>query len=141
MLSHFSCVQLFAPLWTVAHQAPLSMGFSRQEYCHALLQGIFPIQGSTCISYVSCIGRFFTTSATRGSLLSILYEANFIYLFIHLFVLWPWWVFIAAHGLSLAAVSGGYSSWWCVGFSLGWLLLWSTGSKCTGLRSCSTWAR
>ena len=24
--------QLFAILWTVAHQAPLSMGFSRQEY-------------------------------------------------------------------------------------------------------------
>ena len=35
-------------LWTVAHQAPLSMGFSRQEYwsrCHALLQGIFSTQG------------------------------------------------------------------------------------------------
>ena len=34
--------------WTVAHQAPLSMGFSRQEYWglrHALLQGIFPTQG------------------------------------------------------------------------------------------------
>jgi len=27
-----SRVQLFATLWTVAHQAPLSMGFSRQEY-------------------------------------------------------------------------------------------------------------
>ena len=25
-------VQLFATPWTVAHQAPLSMGFSRQEY-------------------------------------------------------------------------------------------------------------
>ena len=24
------------PLWTVAHQAPLSMGFSRQEYCSGL---------------------------------------------------------------------------------------------------------
>ena len=36
-------------LWTVAHQAPLSMGFSRQEHWsgqHALLQGIFPAQGS-----------------------------------------------------------------------------------------------
>ena len=28
----FSCVQLFVTPWTVAHQAPLSMGFSRQEY-------------------------------------------------------------------------------------------------------------
>ena len=27
-----SCVQLFATQWTVAHQAPLSMEFSRQEY-------------------------------------------------------------------------------------------------------------
>ena len=32
MLSHFSCVQLFVTPWTVAHQAPLSMGFFRQEY-------------------------------------------------------------------------------------------------------------
>ena len=28
----FSCVQLFATPWSVAHQAPLSMGFSRLEY-------------------------------------------------------------------------------------------------------------
>ena len=28
----FSCVRLFATPWTAAHQAPLSMGFSRQEY-------------------------------------------------------------------------------------------------------------
>ena len=27
---------LVAPPWTVAHQAPLSMGFSRQEYWRAL---------------------------------------------------------------------------------------------------------
>ena len=32
VLSHFSCVQLFVIQWTVACQAPLSMGFSRQEY-------------------------------------------------------------------------------------------------------------
>ena len=32
--------------WTEAHQAPLSMGFPRQEYwSHFLLQGIFPSQG------------------------------------------------------------------------------------------------
>ena len=28
----FSCVWLFATPWTVTHQAPLYMGFSRQEY-------------------------------------------------------------------------------------------------------------
>ena len=32
LLNCFTCVQLFATLWAVAHQAPLSMGFSRQEY-------------------------------------------------------------------------------------------------------------
>ena len=37
MLSHFSHIWLFVTLWTVAHQAPLSMGFSRQEYWSGLL--------------------------------------------------------------------------------------------------------
>ena len=32
LLSHFSCVQLCATPQTAAHQAPLSLGFSRQEY-------------------------------------------------------------------------------------------------------------
>ena len=36
MLSCFSHVQLFATLWTVARQAPQSMGFSRQEYWSGL---------------------------------------------------------------------------------------------------------
>ena len=35
-LSHFSCVRLFATLWTTACQAPLSSGFSRQEYWSGL---------------------------------------------------------------------------------------------------------
>ena len=40
-------VQLFATPWTVAHQAPLSMGFSRQEYWSGLPSlGIFLTQGS-----------------------------------------------------------------------------------------------
>ena len=36
MLSCFSHVQLFVILWTVDCQAPLSMGFSRQEYWSGL---------------------------------------------------------------------------------------------------------
>ena len=45
LLSH---VRLFATPWTVAHQAPLSMGFpdkNTREGCHFLLQGIFLTQG------------------------------------------------------------------------------------------------
>ena len=36
ILSCFSCVQHFVTLWTIAHQAPLSLGFSRQEYWSGL---------------------------------------------------------------------------------------------------------
>ena len=36
LLSRFSCVRLFATPWTIAHQALLSMGFSRQEYWRGL---------------------------------------------------------------------------------------------------------
>ena len=36
VLSHFSHVRLFVTLWTVAHQAPLPMGLSRQEYWNGL---------------------------------------------------------------------------------------------------------
>ena len=48
----FSRVQLFATLWTVAHQALLSMGFPRQEYrsgLPCLFHRIIPIQvPNTC---------------------------------------------------------------------------------------------
>ena len=47
--SCFSCIWHITTLWTVAHQAPLSVGFSRQEYWmdwYALFQGNFPTQGS-----------------------------------------------------------------------------------------------
>ena len=36
MLSHLGPVLLFVTLWAVAHQASLSMGFSRQEYLSGL---------------------------------------------------------------------------------------------------------
>ena len=55
------CPTLATP-WTVTHQAPLSMGFFRQEYwsgCHFLLQGIFLTQGSNQHP-LSLAGRFFT---------------------------------------------------------------------------------
>ena len=38
VLSHFSCVHLYAILWTVACQAPLSMRFSKQEYWYSLME-------------------------------------------------------------------------------------------------------
>ena len=62
----------------------------------------------------------------------------FLYKFIYF---WLYWVFVAARGLSLVATSGGYSSLFCVGFSLWWLpLLRSSGSRRADFSSCGTWA-
>ena len=58
------------------------------------------------------------------------HKKNFFIDFIYLFIYWLLWVFVAAHGLSLVAASGGYSSLQCAGFSLWWLLLLqSTGMQ------------
>ena len=58
-----SCVRLFATLWTVAYQAPPSMGFSRQEYWSGLP---FPPPGDLPNSGIkptspALAGKFFTT--------------------------------------------------------------------------------
>ena len=63
----------------------------------------------------------------------------FIYLFIYF---WLRWVFVAVRGLSLVAVSGGYSSLLGAGFLLWWLLLLcSMGSRPAGFSSCGTRAQ
>ena len=66
-------VQLCATLWTVAHQAPLSMGFSSQQYWSGLPcppPGDLPDPGMERASIMSpalAVG-FFTTSTTREAL-------------------------------------------------------------------------
>ena len=69
MLSRFSHVQLFATLWTVAHQVPLSMGLSSQEHWSELpypSPGDLPHPGikPTSLTFPALAGGFFTTSAT-----------------------------------------------------------------------------
>ena len=73
MLIH---VWLFATLWTLAHQAPLSMGFSRQEYWIGLLftsPGNLPDPGiePTSLAPPELAGGFFTTGATWEAYLII----------------------------------------------------------------------
>ena len=75
VLSCLSRVQLFGTLWTLAHQAPLSMGFSRQEYWSGLpcpLAGDLPNPGTEPEYLLSptLAGRFFTTGATWEALTS-----------------------------------------------------------------------
>ena len=58
VLSHFSQVRFFVTSWTVARQAALSMGFSRQEYWSRLPfppPGDLPYPGIKPTSHVSCI--------------------------------------------------------------------------------------
>ena len=66
MLSHFSRVRLFVTPWTVAHQAPLSVGFSRQECWSGLpfsSPGDLPEPRIKPMS-PALAGGFFTTSVT-----------------------------------------------------------------------------
>ena len=69
VLSRFSHVQLFAAPWTIARQAPLSIGFSRQEYWSEVPcppPGDLPDPGIEPVSltFPALAGWFFTTIAT-----------------------------------------------------------------------------
>ena len=77
---------------------------------------------------------------TTKNLVSIHYHTVSFFFNKFLFIyFWLCWVFVAARGLSLVAVRGGYSSLTCTGFSLWWLLLLqSTGSRSAGFSSCGS---
>ena len=72
MLRHFSCVQLFAALWTATCQAPPSMGFPRQAYGSGLPfppPGDLPHPGTEHTSLMSpTLAGFLTTTATWETL-------------------------------------------------------------------------
>ena len=64
-----SCVRLFVTPWTVAHQAPLSMGLSRQEYwsglpCPPPGDPPNPRTEPGALPYPALAGRLSTTGAT-----------------------------------------------------------------------------
>ena len=105
MLSRISCVWVFGILCIVAHQAPLSMGFSKKEYWSGLpclLPGDLPDPGIKPASLMSpaLAVRFYTTSATWEApihicivlimyLLQILWVLIFILDVVH-FLSFPW---------------------------------------------------
>ena len=67
-----SRIQLFMTPWTVAHQAPLLMGFPKQEYWSGLLlQGLFLTQGSNpgllyCRQILYCLSHQRSPEETQG---------------------------------------------------------------------------
>ena len=68
-----SCVRLYATLWAVALQAPLSMAFSRQEYWSGLPcppPADLPDPGIEHLMSPALAGRFFTTSGASWEALS-----------------------------------------------------------------------
>ena len=70
-----SHVPLFANQWTAACQAPLSMGFHRQEYwiwlAISFSKGSSQLRDQTLVSCISCIAvRFFIILATRVATIS-----------------------------------------------------------------------
>ena len=96
-MSSLSCVRLFVTPWTVAHQAPLSMRFSRQEYWSGLP---FPTPGLSCMSrsyileinplsvelfasvfsqFVGCLFILFMVSFAVQKLLSLIRSHLFIF--------------------------------------------------------------
>ena len=74
------CAKLLQPcltlvtLWNVAHQAPLSLGFSRQEYWSGLPCPSLGYLPDTGIEPVSCFGKggFSTTEPPGGPIINIM---------------------------------------------------------------------
>ena len=83
MLSCFSCVRLFAILWTAVCQTSLSMnspGRNTGVVCHAFLQGIFPTQESNACFL--CLLHWWVGSlplAQRGSLSSSIRDTGVVH--------------------------------------------------------------
>ena len=84
VFSHFSCIWFFATLWTVACQAPLPMGFSRQELWSGLPcppPGDLPDPGIELTSLMSpaLTGSFFTSIPpweTKGTISSVQFSRS-----------------------------------------------------------------
>ena len=150
MLSRFSCVQLFATLWTVALQAPLSMGFPRQEYWSGLSfppPGDLPNPGIEPASLTppALAAGFFTTSTTWTDLEMIQLRSwrrcpkkifeffclkNFLFIFGSLGLCCCVWAFSSCGEQGLLFV--------VVGFSVRWpLLLQSTWASVVMAHSLS----
>ena len=87
MLNHISHVVLFATLWSIACQAPVSMEFSRQEYLGGLLcpPPGDPPDPAYCLSsipHLLCLLHWQVCSLPLASLGSLLHVLNPVQLFV-----------------------------------------------------------
>ena len=104
---------------------------------------------ATKLFYTICLFLFFffSTSLLLLLLAFLWNQGGFPLFFIQFSLHLTTFFFLATLGLHCctrafsSCASRSYSSLWCAGFSLWWLLLlWSTRSRRTGFSSCSTWA-
>ena len=85
-----SHVGLFVTPWTVARQAPLPMGFSRQEYWSGLpfpLQGIFPTQALN-LHLLHWQADFFLPRSPQGSPSIYLHVCIYRYVYVSVSCVW-----------------------------------------------------
>ena len=129
---HFSHFQLFVTLWTLAHQAPLSMEFSQQEYWSGLpflLQGTFPTQGTKphllCLLHCRQILFILLINTLFASLLSMFMEV----------------FFCKAEGLGpLSLTTGLVARIWCFNHhNLALISGWKPKTHFKQLQAKSTW--
>ena len=124
----------------------------KEKLCLRVLQ-ISPFSSSSSLSPFSSSSRGRERESERALSLSLFFLnfwLHWVFFFQHLYwsiIALQWcvsfcfvtvnqlyWVFVAVRGLSLVAVSGGYSSLRCTGFSLRWLLLVEHGLQACGLQ-------
>ena len=147
-LSRTLNILIFTPLMESYKSHRLSyLFFILCSFLTGLFQNSYPLTHLFCLPFVLLYCRCSLLHFSLHSLSSLAAEfllGSFFFL-INLFIyfyFWLRWVFIAARGLSLVALSGGYSLLRCTGFSLRqFLLLRSTGSRCAGFSSCGSWAQ
>ena len=144
MILHHSTISLnkfllsYFSKWTITHRVCSSIIAKAVWSCCYFTMGFFVNKlNSVSLMYSGLRKKW----KPQANFLSYSLCVFFFFFLINLFYFWLHWVFVAARGLSLVAASGGYSSLWCTGFSLRWLLLlWSTGSRRLGFSSCGSWA-
>ena len=127
-MKSLSCVRLFATPWTVAHQAPLSLGFSRQEHWSGVpfpspmheseseneVTQLCPTlcDPMDCSLPGSSVHRIFQARVLEWVAISFFNEKQSLLSFLKWLCLsiyfWLCWVVLLHSGFALAAVSGGY---------------------------------
>ena len=136
MLSHFSHVQLFATIWTVACHVPLFVEFSSQEYWsrlpHPPLRDLLnPGIKPTSLMSPALAGRFFTINTTWEA--QLFWRVSFLRCFPCIQEIYMLLTFCWSFSFNLSFITGWYlvprrRPWWLKGKE--------SGCQCRRCKSC-----